>query len=80
MAEKSRLLYVSGGIFSLIKEFSAVKDKFNRYEEKNSNSDTVKDDLDKICPEDDCGSLYVSDEIFLKLMDRVIKRQNDNQQ
>ena len=57
-----------------------MKDKFNRCEDKNPNSDTEKKDRDKICPEDDCGSLYVSDEIFLKLMDRVIKRQNDNQQ
>ena len=55
-------------------------DKFNRCEDKNPNSDTVKDDLDKICREDDFGSLYVSDEMFLKLMNIVIKRQNDNQQ
>lgn len=57
-----------------------MKDKFNRYEDKNSNSDTKKDDSDKICREDDLGSLYVSDEIFLQLMDRFIERQNDNQQ
>jgi len=80
MAEKSRLLYVSGGIFSLIKEFLIVKDKFNRCEDKNSNSDTEKVDYDKICPEYDFGSLYVIDKMFLKLMERFIKRQNDNQQ
>ena len=57
-----------------------MKDKFNRYEDKNSNSDTGKVDCDKICPEDDFGSLYVSDKMFLKLMERFIKRQNDNKQ
>lgn len=57
-----------------------MKDKFNRCKDKNPNSDTEKEDFDKICPEDDCRSLYVSDEIFLKLMNIVIKRQNDNKQ
>lgn len=57
-----------------------MKDKFNHCEDINPNSDTEKDDFDKICPEDDCGSLYVSDKMFLKIMYKVINRQNDNQQ
>ena len=55
-----------------------MKDKFNRCEDKNPNSYTEKDDFDKICPEDDFGSLYVSDEMFLKLINRLIERQNNN--
>ena len=57
-----------------------MKDKFNRCEDKNSSSDTEKEDSDKTFPEDDFGSLYVSDEMFLKLINRRIKHSNDNQQ
>lgn len=57
-----------------------MKDEFNRCEDKNSNSDTEKVDSDEIFPEDDFGSLYVSDETFLKLINRRIKHSNDNQQ
>ena len=49
-------------------------------EEKNSNSEPEKEDLatdsDKILADEDFGSLYVSDETFLKL----IKRLTDNEQ
>ena len=75
MAEKSRLEALSGGIFSLIREFLAVKDDFSRCEDKNSNSEAEKEDSDKIYPEDDFGSIYVSDEMFLKLINRRIKKE-----
>ena len=56
-----------------------MKDEFNRCEDKNPNSDTEKDYFDKICLEDDFGSLYVSDEMFSKLVKRFIERTDDNQ-
>lgn len=47
-------------------------DELNRGEDKNSNTD--KEDSDKICSEDDFGSLYVTDEVFLMLIERFIER------
>lgn len=51
-----------------------MKDDFSRCEDKNSNSGAEKEDSDKIYPEDDFGSIYVSDEMFLKLINRFIKK------
>lgn len=56
-----------------------MKDELNRREDDKPNLGIEKENLAEIWSYEDCGSLYVSDEIFFKLMDGVIKRLNDNQ-
>lgn len=56
-----------------------MKDELNRREDDKPNLGIEKENLAEIWSDEDCGSLYVSDEIFFKLMDGVIKRLNDNQ-
>ncbi len=59
-----------------------MKEVFNRYERENStksndNEDSATTD-DKILADDDFGSIYVSDETFLKLMEELKKRHEPN--
>lgn len=56
-----------------------MKDELNRREDDKPNLGIEKENTAEIWSDEDFGSLYVSDEVFFKLMDRVIKRLNDNQ-
>lgn len=42
------------------------------------NKDSI-DNVDKFASDDDFGSLYVKDELFLMLIDNLMKRIPDNQ-
>lgn len=50
-------------------------------ENLNMNSETKDsiDNVDKTVADDDFGSLYVKDELFLMLIDNLMKRIPDNQ-
>ena len=59
-----------------------MNEVFNRYERENSiksneNEDSATTD-DKILADDDFGSIYVSDETFLKFMEELKKRHEPN--
>ena len=59
-----------------------MNEVFNRYEKENSIKSNEKGDSattdDKILADDDFGSIYVSDEMFLKLIDELKKRHEPN--